>query len=67
MIIAGIIKKEGDKYFYYISVFSMNKYFKLYNYELNKIINFYQKEKEQNCLVKKPTKLAMDMNCRIKK
>ena len=46
MIIASITKNVGDKSFYYISVFSINKYFKLYNYELNKIIKFYQKEKE---------------------
>ena len=58
MIIAGIIKKEGDKYFYYISVFSMNKYFKLYNYELNKIINFYQKEKEQKLFSKETNQIG---------
>lgn len=52
MIIASITKNEGDKSFYYISVFSINKYFKLYNYELNKIINFYQKEKEQKLFSK---------------
>ena len=58
MIIAGIIKNEGDKYFYYISVFSMNKYFKLYNYELNKIINFYQKEKEQKLFSKETNQIG---------
>ena len=58
MIIAGIIKNEGDKYFYYISVFSMNKYFKLYNYELNIIINFYQKEKEQKLFSKETNQIG---------
>ena len=45
MIIAGFKKKENDKSFYYIRVFSMNKCFKLYNYELNTIMNYFHKEK----------------------
>ena len=52
MIIASLKEKEDDKSFYYIGVFSIHKSFKLYNYELNKIINFYQKEKEQKLLSK---------------
>ena len=47
MIISSIEKKEDNKLFFYIGVFSINKYFKLYNYELNKIINFFQNQKEQ--------------------
>jgi len=47
IIISSINKNENDKSYCYIRVFSINKYFNLYRYELNKIINFYQKEKEQ--------------------
>ena len=58
MIIACIKKNENDKSFYYISVFSINKYFKLYNYELNKIIIFFQKEKEQKLLSKETSQIC---------
>ena len=47
MIIASIKKKREDKSFHYISVFTINKCFKLYNDDLDKILNFFQTENKQ--------------------
>ena len=58
MIIASIKKKVDDKSFYYISVYSINIYFKLYNYELNKIINFFLKEKEEKSQILQDKKVG---------
>lgn len=47
MLINSFKKKDNDKSFYHLNVYSINKHLKIYNNELNKIINFYHKEKEQ--------------------
>ena len=47
MIIANIKKKKDDKSFYCISVFTVNKYFKLYNCDLSKIFNYFVKKNQQ--------------------
>ena len=47
MIIVGINKKKENESIHYIDVFSINKYFKLYNYDLNKILDVFQKENIQ--------------------
>ena len=53
MIIANIKKKKDDKSFYCISVFTVNKYFKLYNCDLSKIFNYYFVKKNQQKLSNK--------------
>ena len=47
MIIVGINKKKENESIHYIDVFSINKYFKLYNYDLNIILDVFQKENIQ--------------------
>ena len=56
MIIAIIKKEKNNQFFNYISVFSINKYFKLYNFDLNKILNYYIQKENELKLLNKETK-----------
>ena len=49
-------KKKENESVHYIDVFSINKYFYLYNYDLNKILNFFQKENVQKLSNKETSK-----------
>ena len=56
MLITSFKKKDNDKSFYHLNVYSISKHLKVYNNELNKIINVYHKEKEQTIFSKETNK-----------
>ena len=66
MIIANIKKNKGDKSFYHISVFTINKFFKLNNCDLNKILDYFSKENQQKLAGKEIIKNYTENELKIK-